>query len=75
MSDEPRKRSRAWVWWTALALYPLSMGPAAWWAGPSNDRWQTVDTVYSPLDWLETHFKPFVNAMGWYLDKLHDLRR
>jgi hypothetical protein len=58
-----------------FVLYRLSFGPAAWWAGASNDRWQTVDTVYAPLDWLETHFEPLGNAMGWYLDKLHNLRR
>jgi hypothetical protein len=30
-SDEPKKRSWAWIWWTLIALlvlYPLSMGPA-----------------------------------------------
>jgi hypothetical protein len=31
MSDEPKKRSRAWIGWAPLAafvLYPLSIGPA-----------------------------------------------
>ncbi len=31
MSDEPKRRSRAWIWWAMLALlvlYPLSIGPA-----------------------------------------------
>jgi hypothetical protein len=30
MSDEPKKRSRAWIGWTlivVLVLYPLSVGP------------------------------------------------
>jgi hypothetical protein len=33
MSDEPKKRSRAWIVWTVLALpllYALSIGPAIW---------------------------------------------
>ncbi|HEV3303722.1 MAG TPA: hypothetical protein VG055_28980 [Planctomycetaceae bacterium] len=32
MSDEPKKRSRAWIAWVTiglLGLYPLSIGPAA----------------------------------------------
>jgi hypothetical protein len=61
MSDLPKKR--AWVWWALLAifvLYPLSIGPAFWWAsaeGPFffGDRWGTLSTVYAPLGWLAEH--------------------
>jgi hypothetical protein len=31
MSDEPKKRSRSWIWWALVVvfvLYPLSIGPA-----------------------------------------------
>jgi hypothetical protein len=33
MSDEPKKRSGAWIGWALLAflvLYPASVGPMAW---------------------------------------------
>ena len=52
MSDEPKKRSRAWIWWTLLVvfvlLYPLSVGPMAW---LESHDWipSIVMDVYEPL--------------------------
>jgi hypothetical protein len=56
VSDEPKKRSRAWIWWASLALpllYALSIGPACWLEcyGPMRgDRLRRFDEViYAPL--------------------------
>jgi hypothetical protein len=63
MSDEPKKRSRTWIWWTALALpllYALSIGPAVWLElyGPvRGDTLRRFDEAsYAPLRRLyKTH--------------------
>jgi hypothetical protein len=74
MSDEPKKRFRGWIGWTAVALfvlYPLSIGPAFWWAdadGPFSERWETLNTVYAPLEWL-AKVDWFRNAMRWYVTR------
>jgi hypothetical protein len=81
MSDEPKKQSKRWIGWALLALlvlYPLSMGPAFWWAtaeGPFFffERWKTLDTFYAPLDWLN-RFDWTRDAMHWYLEKFSDWR-
>jgi hypothetical protein len=63
MSDEPKKRSRAWISWTALAvflLYLLSAVPeclvGAWSAEFGLFRSETVargiDAVYAPVIWM-----------------------
>jgi hypothetical protein len=39
------------MWWTAIVLfvlYPLSIGPAYW--CESRERWETLDTIYAPLN-------------------------
>jgi hypothetical protein len=43
MSDEPKKRSRAWIWWTVglLVFYPLSAVPFAL----ISDRWVSSGIV------------------------------
>jgi hypothetical protein len=72
MSDAPKKRSRAWIGWALVAvfvLYPLSIGPAYWWA--SRDRWETLDTMYAPLNWLAIHFECVRDAMGWYVSRFN----
>jgi hypothetical protein len=57
MSDEPKKRPRGWIGWTALALfvlYPLSVGPVTWLAHTidPNDNgtpYRLVVILYLPL--------------------------
>jgi hypothetical protein len=80
MSDEPKKRSRAWIGWAlvvALVLYPLSMGPALWVAtkiAEERDDHQIVSSVfrfYEPL--LEaaraTGAIPLLNRyVQWFAD-------
>jgi hypothetical protein len=55
MSDEPKKRSRAWIGWAAVVLfllYPLSIGPAIWLVGEAfPERAQTWENVYAPIFW------------------------
>jgi hypothetical protein len=62
MSDEPKKRSRAWIWGAGILLlftsYPLSTGPAYWLAFRSRDsaaRLNTLCTIYAPIGWLRAH--------------------
>jgi hypothetical protein len=80
MSDEPKKRSRAWIWWamiTLIVLYPLSEGPAFWWAsqeGAFSKRWQTMKTVYAPLECACNRAEWFGDAMRWYVRKFTDWR-
>jgi hypothetical protein len=50
MSGEPKKRSRAWIWWTlfaAFVLYPLSIGPVAWVAHGEAPIWLMY--AYAPV--------------------------
>jgi hypothetical protein len=77
MSDEPKKRSRTWVWWALVLLfllgYALSIGPAYWWAsqeGAFSKRWQTVNTVYAPL--RLNRFEWTRDATHWYVKKFTD---
>jgi hypothetical protein len=83
MSDEPKKRprwyGRPWFPWTLMLLlvvaYPLSIGPALWWAsagGPHSERWRTFNAVYAPLEWADNHCDWFRNAMVWYAKKFFD---
>jgi hypothetical protein len=68
MSDEPKKRSRwwtrAWPWWTVLALivlYPLSRGPLTWIylrtvPGTASRRAiERFSVIYDPLMQLRQH--------------------
>jgi hypothetical protein len=75
MSDEPKRRSRAWIWigWAlaaALFSYPLSIGPA-WWVCNHVDSsaWtlQTYLTVYAPLDWAAKDNETFGHLLMSYL--------
>jgi hypothetical protein len=62
MSDQPRRRSRAWIWWAplvAVPLYVLSIVPveigSAWMArfglmSPKH-RGDFLRTVYAPIVW------------------------
>jgi len=63
MSDEPKKRSRRWIWRIAalFALYVLSIGPAFRWADGA------VLFVYAPLLWLGNACPPFGIALGLYV--------
>jgi hypothetical protein len=64
MSDEPKKKSRAWMWWApfaAIAFYLLSAFPVVltvlWLikAGVVSERNASafIDTTYAPLNWAE----------------------
>jgi hypothetical protein len=61
MSDEPKKRTRAWIWWTValLVLYPLSMVPACetivWlnhWGISAAGLNGVYLVVYAPVIWI-----------------------
>ena len=78
MSDEPKRRSRAWIGWALIAailLYPLSMGPAFRWASgdPIADpmahfeRVERLGTAYAPIVWLNQHFEWASSATKWYM--------
>ena len=77
MSDEPKKRSRAWIGWAAFllfVLYPLSIGPAAWFddrIDHAEAAWTSriFEQVYWPLcctaDAIGVH-----NLLARYIDLL-----
>jgi hypothetical protein len=53
MSDEPKKRSRAWIGWAALGLfvgYPLSGGPLVFMDAAGYRPSQAIMVLYWPLD-------------------------
>jgi hypothetical protein len=60
MSDEPKRRSRAWIGRAMLAafvLYPLSIGPAYRYAYGSDledllSNLHRADQAYAPLEWI-----------------------
>lgn len=63
MSDEPKKRSRAWIVLaliSVLALYPLSFGPAA------ELGLAAEDGFYKPL-WAAQESKTFGGITDAYL--------
>jgi hypothetical protein len=64
MSDERKKRSRAWIGWAAIALfcYPLSEAPV-WYVTDDLDWWSVVEPAYAPADWLFENCEPFREAM------------
>jgi hypothetical protein len=71
MSDEPKKRARAWIWWTLIAvlvLYPLSMGPVCWFAPDGSEA--TVEDVYAPIEWLRWKSESVDRVVVWYLGLL-----
>jgi hypothetical protein len=66
MSDAPRRRSRAWIWWAplvAVLLYVVSIVPvaivAAWMAhfGLVSDKHagDFLSTVFAPIEWASDH--------------------
>jgi hypothetical protein len=73
MSDEPKKRSRAWIWWAAFAVlllgHPLSMGPASRWYARDNE---TVDAgfkaIYAPIFWVCDRSDTVRDVVNWYAD-------
>jgi len=74
MSDEPKKRLRAWNLWGIILLillaYPLSAGPAFRFAYNSRDprtRLRTFSTVYAPIGWLRRQSKATKTAIDWYM--------
>ena len=73
MSDEPKKRSRAWICWAVFWLlllgYPLSLGPAIRYACHSADPVagaETVNTVYAPIRWITERSEWVLDACRWY---------
>ncbi len=76
MSDEPKKRSRVWIWasriaWMAMALivlYPLSIGPVTWFVSHGHSGLlQAWDTAYAPLFWVCNHSETLSSLLGWYM--------
>ena len=75
MSDEPKKRSRAWVWWALVALvvlYPLSVGPVNWLYQHSEGEWphrihRAARLVYFPIDYLTDHSQTAFDIVAWYV--------
>jgi hypothetical protein len=66
MSDEPKKRSRRWIWWTAIGLlYPLSIGPVTW-VTRGEVIW--VMLPYLPILWIaEASPRPVAKALKQYM--------
>jgi hypothetical protein len=69
MSNEPKKRSRAWIGWTALALfvlYVVSSGPAFCLL---QDAWRERDgvSIYYPVWWCVTKNDTALAAFESYL--------
>jgi hypothetical protein len=73
MSDEPKKRSRAWIWWTAsvlfLVAYPLSIGPAFRIFERTDNEWirSAYKTVYAPLFWVCSKWETLSSTKTWYI--------
>ena len=58
MSDEPKERSWAWIWWalvTSPVLYVLSVGPAEMLYQHGVIDLETGRKAYAPLEWLCEH--------------------
>jgi hypothetical protein len=79
MSDEPKKRSRAWIGWSAglllFVLYPLSIGPATWLV--VNKRPQMLEawgTTYDPLLWVAHRSDMSSDLLNRYLGLWVDMR-
>jgi hypothetical protein len=74
MSEEPKKRRGAWIWWALAAVllmaYPLSTGPAIRIADAADDHvasLRTFNVVYAPIGWLRRHSKPARTVIDWYM--------
>jgi hypothetical protein len=70
MSDEPKKRRGAWIWWAipALVLYPLSAGPEYFVARRLgiNDEWTAP--IYAPIGWVVRQWQPLEDANEAYFE-------
>jgi hypothetical protein len=59
MSDEPKKRTCAWVLWALITVlvvvYPLSLGPAISLGRVSNTGIAGEQSVYAPIWWMYRH--------------------
>jgi hypothetical protein len=77
MGDQRRPTIGFWaavIVTTALILYPLSAGPAAWVAFrflPVSSI-ATVDRCYTPVVWLVTRTGPTAAAWRWYIPRWVD---
>jgi hypothetical protein len=72
MSDEAKKRSRAWIWWAVLVVllaYPLSMGPALRYSDPRGAVW----SAYEPLIRLCEVWAPLEALKEWYTRRCWDV--
>jgi hypothetical protein len=70
MSDEPKKRSRAWIGWALLAVlvvYPLSAGPVtlSLYRAKIDDR--VLGTPYAPIKWVMNNNDTFRRVFLTYL--------
>jgi hypothetical protein len=88
MSDEPKKRPRAWIGWKAWALiaavtpmaYVLSIGLAYWLSyrlDPTHAGWPTVilGFVYTPILEGSDYFVSAKPILVWYVSLFVDLNR
>jgi hypothetical protein len=70
MSDEPKKRPRAWLVWAVIAAfclaYPLSMGPAIKYFGSPEST--AVLDVYNPVLQICELWSPLKSLKNWYND-------
>ena len=76
MSDEPKKRSRAWSWmvrsgWIAIALsllYVASLPPVVIWIDRRRpgDSYRVAVPFYRPVFWARHHSETFDDAFNWY---------
>ena len=71
ITDEPKKRSTKWIWWTTAAIllllaYPLSMGPVMQ-LSARHDFAMQVAPIYYPIGWAARKSPAFRKAMNAHL--------
>jgi hypothetical protein len=74
MSDEPKKRSRAWIGWALVVLYPLSIGPADCIVGRcSGHPWISAGLLaaYYPISSICAKSATLTTMLGHYLVLWH----
>ena len=71
MSDEPKKRWGAWIWWlpivTLSILYVLSIGPAETLARHGYIDPEPYRTAYAPVKWLHDNSTVGRRLLEWYM--------
>jgi hypothetical protein len=72
MSEEPKKRCRAWIGWVTiglLVLYPPSIGPVAMLIDHTDSQFlrRTFHVVYDPLWWIAESSDSTDNLLIGYL--------